>query len=64
VLGHLHGGPAPLRRFLPEPIRFIRDRRIDPGKVLDLSIPLEQVADGYRAMDERRATSSCSPSEP
>jgi threonine dehydrogenase-like Zn-dependent dehydrogenase len=52
---HLHGGPAPVRRFLPDLIQLICDRKIDPGKVFDLSIPLEQAADGYRAMDERRA---------
>lgn len=53
---HLHGGPAPVRRFLPELIQLIWDRRIDPGKVFDLTLPLEEAAEGYRAMDERRAT--------
>lgn len=53
---HLHGGPAPVRRFLPDLIRMIWDRRIDPGKVFDLTLPLEEAAEGYRAMDERRAT--------
>ena len=53
---HLHGGPAPVRRFLPELIQLIWDRKIDPGKVFDLTLPLEQAADGYKAMDERRAT--------
>lgn len=52
---HLHGGPAPVRRFLPELIRMIWERRIDPGKVFDLTLPLEDAAEGYRAMDERRA---------
>ncbi|WP_067473533.1 zinc-dependent alcohol dehydrogenase family protein [Actinomadura hibisca] len=52
---HLHGGPAPVRRFLPELIDLIWERRIDPGKVFDLTLPLEQAADGYQAMDERRA---------
>jgi len=52
---HLHGGPAPVRRFLPELIRLIEDRVIDPGKVFDLTLPLDQAAEGYRAMDERRA---------
>ncbi|MUN63118.1 alcohol dehydrogenase catalytic domain-containing protein [Kocuria sediminis] len=52
---HLHGGPAPVRRFLPELIQLIWDRHIDPGKVFDLTLPLEQAAEGYRAMDERRA---------
>jgi threonine dehydrogenase-like Zn-dependent dehydrogenase len=52
---HLHGGPAPVRRFLPELIRLIWDRAIDPGKVFDLTLPLDQAAAAYRAMDERRA---------
>ncbi|MBB4913455.1 zinc-dependent alcohol dehydrogenase family protein [Streptosporangium saharense] len=52
---HLHGGPAPVRRFLPRLIELIWDRRIDPGKAFDLDLPLEQAAEGYRAMDERRA---------
>lgn len=52
---HLHGGPAPVRRFLPNLIELISSRKIDPGKVFDLTLPLAEVADGYRAMDERRA---------
>jgi threonine dehydrogenase-like Zn-dependent dehydrogenase len=52
---HLHGGPAPVRRFLPELIDLIWNRQIDPGKVFDLSLPLEQAAEGYKAMDDRRA---------
>jgi threonine dehydrogenase-like Zn-dependent dehydrogenase len=52
---HLHGGPAPVRRFLPELIDLIWNRTIDPGKVFDLELPLDQAAEGYRAMDERRA---------
>jgi threonine dehydrogenase-like Zn-dependent dehydrogenase len=52
---HLHGGPAPVRRFLPELIGLIWNRQIDPGKVFDLTLPLEQAAEGYQAMDERRA---------
>lgn len=52
---HVHGGPAPVRRFLPDLIQLIWDRKIDPGKVFDLILPLDQVAEGYRAMDERRA---------
>jgi threonine dehydrogenase-like Zn-dependent dehydrogenase len=53
---HLHGGPAPVRRFLPELIDLIWRGEIDPGKVFDLVLPLAEVAEGYRAMDERRAT--------
>ena len=52
---HLHGGPAPVRRFLPELIDLIWDRTIDPGRVFDLTLPLDEAAEGYRAMDERRA---------
>src|SRR5438552_2893294 len=52
---HLHGGPAPVRRFLPDLIGRVWNGKINPGKVFDLTLPLEQVAEGYRAMDERRA---------
>ena len=52
---HLHGGPAPVRRYLPQLIDLVWNRKIDPGKVFDLVLPLDQVAEGYRAMDERRA---------
>jgi threonine dehydrogenase-like Zn-dependent dehydrogenase len=52
---HLHGGPAPVRRFLPTLIELICNRQIHPGKVFDLTLPLNQAAEGYRAMDERRA---------
>jgi threonine dehydrogenase-like Zn-dependent dehydrogenase len=52
---HTLGGPAPVRRFLPDLIQLIWDRTIDPGKVFDLTLPIEQAADGYQAMDERRA---------
>lgn len=52
---HLHGGPAPVRRFLPQLVDLIWNRGIDPGRVFDLTLPLEEVAEGYRAMDERRA---------
>jgi threonine dehydrogenase-like Zn-dependent dehydrogenase len=52
---HLLGGPAPVRRFLPELIDLIWNGQINPGKVFDLTLPLDQVAEGYRAMDERRA---------
>jgi threonine dehydrogenase-like Zn-dependent dehydrogenase len=55
ALVHLHGGPAPVRRFLPELIDLVWNGKINPGKVFDLQLPLAQVAEGYRAMDERRA---------
>lgn len=49
------GGPAPVRRFLPDLIDLVLTRKINPGKVFDLEVPLADVAEGYRAMDERRA---------
>ena len=52
---HLHGGPAPVRRFLPDLMDRILTRTIRPGRVFDLELPLEEAAAGYRAMDERRA---------
>ena len=51
----LHGGPAPVRRYLPKLIDLVFTGTINPGKVFDLTLPLDQVAEGYRAMDERRA---------
>jgi threonine dehydrogenase-like Zn-dependent dehydrogenase len=52
---HFHGGPAPVRRYLPQLIDLVWNGKINPGKVFDLTLPLDQVAEGYRAMDERRA---------
>ncbi|MEV6305467.1 zinc-dependent alcohol dehydrogenase family protein [Actinoplanes sp. NPDC051861] len=52
---HLHGGPAPVRRFLPDLMDRIASGRINPGRVFDLTLPLDRAAEGYRAMDERRA---------
>jgi threonine dehydrogenase-like Zn-dependent dehydrogenase len=51
----LHGGPAPVRRYLPNLIDMVMNEKINPGKVFDLTLPLDQVAEGYRAMHERRA---------
>jgi threonine dehydrogenase-like Zn-dependent dehydrogenase len=51
----LFGGPAPVRRYLPQLIDLVLAGTINPGKVFDLALPLDQVAEGYRAMDERRA---------
>ena len=51
----LMGGPAPVRRFLPHLVDLVLKKRIIPGKVFDLQLPLSDVAEGYRAMDERRA---------
>ncbi len=52
---HLHGGPAPVRRYLPHLIELVLTGKVSPGKVFDLTLPLARVAEGYRAMDERRA---------
>lgn len=52
---HLHGGPAPVRQYLPELINLVWTGKINPSKIFDLELPLDQVAEGYRAMDERRA---------
>jgi threonine dehydrogenase-like Zn-dependent dehydrogenase len=52
---HLHGGPAPVRAYLPDLIGRIMDRRIQPGRVFDLELPFDQAAEAYAAMDERRA---------
>jgi threonine dehydrogenase-like Zn-dependent dehydrogenase len=52
---HIHGGPAPVRRFLPDLMDRIWNREINPGKVFDLVLPLDQAAEGYQAMDQRRA---------
>lgn len=49
------GGPAPVRRFLPDLMNRVLDGKIQPGKVFDLVLPIAQVAEGYKAMDERRA---------
>lgn len=52
---HLHGGPAPVRQYLPQLIGLTLDGVMHPGQVFDLRLPLAEVAEGYRAMDERRA---------
>jgi threonine dehydrogenase-like Zn-dependent dehydrogenase len=54
-LAHVHGGVAPVRRFLPHLMDLIWNQEIDPGKVFDLTLPLQEAAEGYRAMDEREA---------
>jgi len=52
---HLLGGPAPVREYLPELIDLIWTDAIDPGRVFDLEVSLDDIAEGYQAMDERRA---------
>jgi threonine dehydrogenase-like Zn-dependent dehydrogenase len=49
------GGMAPARTYIPELLPDVLSGRIDPGRVFDLRIPLEGAAEGYAAMDERRA---------
>jgi threonine dehydrogenase-like Zn-dependent dehydrogenase len=51
----LAGGMAPVRTYLPDLLTRVLDGRIDPGRVFDLTLPLDDVAEGYRAMDERRS---------
>ena len=53
---HMFGGPAPVRKYLPTMINLIMSGTINPGAVFDMVLPLEQAAEGYAAMDERRAT--------
>lgn len=51
----LAGGMAPVRRYLPDLLDRVLSGAIDPGKVFDLTLPMSESAEGYRAMDERRA---------
>jgi threonine dehydrogenase-like Zn-dependent dehydrogenase len=51
----LAGGMAPTRKYIPELLERVLAGGIDPGMVFDLTVPLDDVAEGYRAMDERRA---------
>jgi threonine dehydrogenase-like Zn-dependent dehydrogenase len=51
----IKGGPAHCRAYLPDLLQLVLDRRIQPGRVFDLELPLSEVAEAYAAMDERRA---------
>lgn len=51
---HLEGGPAPVRRFLPELIERIQSDEIHPGRVFTKRVPIDGAAEAYKAMDERR----------
>lgn len=51
----LRGALAPTRAYIETLMGFVLDGSIDPSRVFDLALPLERVADGYAAMDERRA---------
>ena len=52
---HLHGGPATVRRYLPELIHLVLNGKINPGKVFDLTLAPRAGGGRLRAMDERRA---------
>ena len=56
----LGGGPAQVHRFLPGLIDLVWTGQLDPSRVSDLTLPLDQVAEAYRAMDEGRASKCCS----
>ncbi|MGN6090552.1 MAG: zinc-dependent alcohol dehydrogenase family protein [Actinomycetales bacterium] len=49
------GGVAPARHYIPQLLPEVLDGRLDPSPVFDLTLPLTEVVEGYRAMDERRA---------
>jgi threonine dehydrogenase-like Zn-dependent dehydrogenase len=51
----LGGGMAPARTYIPELLPAVLDGSMQPGKVFDLELPLDRVAEAYAAMDERRA---------
>ena len=52
---HLHGGPAPVRAYLEQAIPLVLDGTIDPGRVFDRTVTIDDVPAGYRAMDDREA---------
>ncbi len=49
------GGPAPVRAYIDELLSDVLEGRIEPGRVFDRTLGLDEVADGYRAMDKREA---------
>jgi threonine dehydrogenase-like Zn-dependent dehydrogenase len=49
------GGVAPVRAYIPELLEDVLSGAIDPGRVFDLVLPLEQAPEAYAAMDERRS---------
>jgi threonine dehydrogenase-like Zn-dependent dehydrogenase len=51
----LAGGMAPVRRYLPKLLELVTSGTVNPGLVFDSVMPLADVAEGYKAMDERRA---------
>lgn len=51
----LRGALAPARAYIPELLRDVESGKLDPSPIFDLRVPLERVAEGYTAMDERTA---------
>ena len=51
----ISGGPAPARAYFAELLPDVLDGKIEPGRVFDRVISLDDVPAGYRAMDEREA---------
>ncbi len=51
----LTGGPAPVRAYIGELLPDVLDGRIQPGKVFDRTVGLDEVPEGYRAMNDREA---------
>ena len=49
------GGPAPVRAYIEELLPDVLEGRIEPGRVFDRLGPLDEVPDGYRAMNERES---------
>ena len=49
------GGMAPVRAYIEELLRDVLDRSIEPGRVFDLELGLDDIAGAYAAMDERRS---------
>ena len=49
------GGPAPARAYIPELLPEVLEGRIQPGRVFDRVASLEEVPDGYRAMNDRES---------
>ena len=49
------GGPAPVRAYIEELLPDVLEGRIEPGRVLDRTVGLDGVPDGYRAMDNRES---------
>jgi threonine dehydrogenase-like Zn-dependent dehydrogenase len=54
----VHGGPAPVRAYIPELLDDVLKGRINPGRVFDFNTDLNGIAEAYAAMDERRAIKS------